>query len=151
VDTDAADRAGAKGAAVANNILASIPGNSVFGAFMGKTEESDKSQYIDGMSNSFGGAVQDINAAQEMGGKRVAFGKAKMNAFIREQNRVNKLLENVKSSNRRFTVKDYINFNVEMLICLSVVFKSNILGPPKYITQTIAIRHFHKFVFANAL
>ena len=95
MDTNAADRAGAKGAAVANNILASIPGNSVFGAFMGKTEESQKSQYIDGMSNSFGSSVQDINAAQEMGGKRVAFGKAKMNAFIREQNRVNNLMTSI--------------------------------------------------------
>ena len=95
VDKNAADRAGVGGAAQANNLLASIPGNSVFGVLMKETEKANKSQFIDGMSNSFGGSVADINAAQQMGGKRVAFGRDKMNSFIREQNRVNSIMTSI--------------------------------------------------------
>lgn len=95
VDREAAKRAGAGGAALANNIVASIPGMSFIGALGGSTVESQKSQYIDSMSNSFGGSVQDINAAQKMGGKNILFGKHKMNAFIREQNRVNNLMTSI--------------------------------------------------------
>lgn len=47
------------------------------------------------MSSSYGGSVQDINAAQELGGKRTLFGKKKMNAFIQEQNRVNNLMTSI--------------------------------------------------------
>lgn len=95
VDKDAANRAGAGGAATVNNMLAAIPGMSFVGAFGGKTEESQKSQFIDGMSNSYGASVQDINAAQKMGGKNILFGKGKINSFIREQNRVNSLMTSI--------------------------------------------------------
>lgn len=95
VNRDSAKRAGAGGAALANNLISAIPGMSFLGALGGSTVESDKSQYIDGMSNSFGGSVQDINAAQDMGGKNVLFGKNKMNAFIKEQNRVNNLMTSI--------------------------------------------------------
>lgn len=47
------------------------------------------------MSSSYGGSVQDINAAQDLGGKRTLFGKRKMNTFIQEQNRVNNLMTSI--------------------------------------------------------
>lgn len=62
---------------------------------MGKTIDSEKSQFIDSMSGSYGASAQDINAAQKLAGKRVLFGKDKMNSFIREQNRVNSLMTSI--------------------------------------------------------
>lgn len=95
IDKDDALRAGiGKGAIAANNILASIPGNSIWGAILGKTKQAQKSVYIDQMANSYGGSVQDINSAMNLSGKR-AFGVGKMNSFIDEQNRVNNLITNI--------------------------------------------------------
>lgn len=95
IDKDDASRAGIdKGALAANNILASIPGNSIWGALLGKTKQAQKSVYIDQMANSYGGSVQDINSAMNLSGKR-AFGVRKMNSFIDEQNRVNNLITNI--------------------------------------------------------
>ena len=95
VNKNSAERAGAGTAAAFNNILASIPGNSIFGALMSETDKASKSQFIDGMSNSYGGSVQDINAAQDLGGKRTLVGKKKMNSFIQEQNLVNNLMTSI--------------------------------------------------------
>ena len=95
IDKADASRAGiGKGAVAANNILASIPGNSIWGAVLGKTKQAQKSVYIDQMANSYGGSVQDINSAMNLSGKR-AFGVGKMNSFIDEQNRVNNLITNI--------------------------------------------------------
>ena len=95
VDKNAADRAGAGAAAGFNNLVASLPGFSFLGGLTGKTDDASKSQFIDGMSSSYGGSVQDINAAQDLGGKHTLFGKKKMNAFIQEQNRVNNLMTSI--------------------------------------------------------
>lgn len=95
VDKNAAGRAGAGAAAGFNNLVASLPGFSFLGGLAGKTDDASKSQFIDGMSNSYGGSVQDINAAQDLGGKRTLFGKKKMNSFIQEQNRVNNLMTSI--------------------------------------------------------
>lgn len=95
IDKNDASRAGiGKGVTAANNILASIPGNSIWGAVLGKTKQAQKSVYIDQMANSYGGSVQDINSAMNLSGKR-AFGVGKMNSFIDEQNRVNNLITNI--------------------------------------------------------
>lgn len=95
IDKADASRAGVgKGVTSANNILASIPGNSIWGAVLGKTKQAQKSVYIDQMANSYGGSVQDINSAMNLSGKR-AFGVGKMNSFIDEQNRVNNLITNI--------------------------------------------------------
>ena len=95
IDKADASRAGiGKGTLAANNILASIPGNSIWGAVLGKTKQAQKSVYIDQMANSYGGSVQDINSAMNLSGKR-AFGVGKMNSFIDEQNRVNNLITNI--------------------------------------------------------
>lgn len=95
VDKNAADRADAGAAAGFNNLVASLPGFSFLGGLTGKTDDALKSQFIDGMSNSYGGSVQDINAAQDLGGKRTLFGKKKMNSFIQKQNRVNNLMTSI--------------------------------------------------------
>lgn len=95
IDKNDASRAGiGKGAVAANNILASIPGNSIWGAVLGKTNQAQKSVYIDQMANSYGGSVQDINSAMNLSGKR-AFGRRAINSFIDEQNRVNNLITNI--------------------------------------------------------
>lgn len=95
IDKTDALRAGiGKGTTAFNNILASLPGNSIWGAVLGKTNTAQKSAYVDSMANSFGGSVNDINSAMNLSGKR-AFGVGKMNSFINEQNRVNNLITNI--------------------------------------------------------
>ena len=95
IDKADASRAGVgKGITAANNILASIPGNSIWGAVLGKTNKAQKSVYIDQMTNSYGGSVQDINSAMNLSGKR-AFGRRTINSFIDEQNRANNLITNI--------------------------------------------------------
>ena len=96
LDQSAAERAGAGAAAGFQSFMNSLPGNSMlWGMFAGKTEKSNKSVQIDGLTSAYGQSVGDINAAQQLGNKRVLFGRGKINKFIREQNRVNNLLTNI--------------------------------------------------------
>lgn len=95
VDQSAANRAGAKTGAIVNNLWASLPGNSIFGLVTGKTNTAQKSSYIDAMTPSYSSSTADINAATQLGGKRVLFGKNKMNQFIDEANQANNLITNI--------------------------------------------------------
>ena len=94
LDQGAAERAGMGGINKLNTAMASIPGLSFLGAFTGKTQESEKSAYIDQMAGGYSGSVQDIDAAQEMGGKRI-FGKDKADKFILQQNAANALMTEI--------------------------------------------------------
>jgi hypothetical protein len=94
LDQDVAERAGMGGINKLNTALASVPGLSFIGALAGKTEESEKSAYIDAMAGAYGGSVADINAAQSMGGKNL-FGKEKANKFILQQNAANSLITEI--------------------------------------------------------
>lgn len=94
LDQDVAERAGMGGINKFNTALASIPGMSFIGALAGKTQEAEKSAYIDQMGSGYGGSVDDINAAQSMGGKNL-FGKEKANKFILQQNAANSLITEI--------------------------------------------------------
>lgn len=95
IDADAAKRAGIGGKAATQGFINSLPGVSMLvGMFGGRTAKSYKSAEIDQMTNSYGGSVADINAAQALSGKRM-LGTGKANKFIREQNRVNNLITDI--------------------------------------------------------
>lgn len=101
IDKNAADRAGVKGAAAFNNIMNMLPGNSMLWGIWGgkRTNQAEKSEYVDQLSNAYADSVTDINAAGDLGEKRMLFGKNKTNAFIEEQNRKNKLLSDIGETN----------------------------------------------------
>jgi hypothetical protein len=102
LDSDAADKAGVKGAAKANNFINSLPGVSMFvGMFGSNTEKSYKSADIDELNSAYSQSVGDINAAQKLSNKKTLFGKNKINSFIREQNRVNSLLTDINQENKK--------------------------------------------------
>lgn len=109
IDKDSADRAGIKGAATFNNVMNMLPGNSMlWGIFGGKrTDKSEKSQYIDQLSNAYADTVGDINAAGDLSEKRLLFGKKDANAFIQEQNRNNSLLTDIAQTNTLRKKSDY--------------------------------------------
>lgn len=102
LDSDAAKRAGAGGAAGANNLLNSLPGVSMLvGMFGGKTAKSNKSAEIDELTSAYGQSTGDIDAAQKLSGKRTLFGKGKINSYIKEQNRINSLLTDIGLENKK--------------------------------------------------
>ena len=94
LDQGIAERAGMGGVNKLNTAMASIPGLSFLGALTGKTQEAEKSAYIDQMIGGYSGSVQDIDAAQEMGGKRM-FGKNQADKFILQQNAANALITEI--------------------------------------------------------
>lgn len=95
IDKDAAKRAGISGKAAIQGFINSLPGVSMLvGMFGGKTAKSYKSAEIDEMTSAYGGSVSDINAAQELSGKRM-LGTGKANKFIKEQNRINNLITDI--------------------------------------------------------
>lgn len=87
VNKDSAKRAGYN--AGVNNLLASIPGNSVWGAFMKKSKTADKSVVFDSgeASSSYGGTSADYSAAQDLSGKKTLGGRRKINNFITDVNK----------------------------------------------------------------
>lgn len=87
VNKDSAKRAGYN--AGFNNLLASIPGNSVWGVFMKKTKTANKSTVFDSgeASSSYGGTSADYSAAQDLSGKKTLGGGRKINKFITETNK----------------------------------------------------------------
>lgn len=102
IDSNAAKRAGVKGAAVFNKVMNMIPGNSmVWGIFGKDTHKANFSAEAQSLGSGFGGAMQKLQDAQALGGKRMLFGKGKMNQFIDDANNLNKKLTNMAMENNR--------------------------------------------------
>lgn len=102
LDTNAAKRAGAGGAANVNNLLSSLPGvSTLVGILSGKTTKSNKSTEINELTSAYGQSTGDIDAAQTLSGKRTLFGKGKINNYIKEQNRINSLLTDIGLENKK--------------------------------------------------
>lgn len=102
IDSNVAKRAGVKGAATFNKIMNMIPGNSmVWGMFGGDTHKANFSAEAQSLGSGFGGTMQKLQDAQALGGKRMLFGKGKMNNFIEEANNLNTKLTNMAMENNR--------------------------------------------------
>ena len=87
IDKGSASKAGIGGAATFNNLMNMIPGNSMLWGMWGgdRTKEFTKLESINGMEGAFSGSISDIDAASDLGNKRLLFGKRKANDFISEQ------------------------------------------------------------------
>lgn len=99
VNKDSAKRAGYN--AGANNLLASIPGNSIWGIFMKKSKTANKSSIFDSgeASSSYGGTSLDYSAAQDLSGKKTLGGRKKINSFIdKTNNQVKLATENIQEA-----------------------------------------------------
>ena len=102
IDSNAAKRAGVKGAAAFNKVMNMIPGNSmVWGMFGKDTHKANFSAEAQSLGSGFGGTMQKLQDAQALGGKRMLFGKGKMNKFIEEANNLNTKLTNMAMENNR--------------------------------------------------
>jgi len=102
IDSEAAKRAGVSGGAAFNKIMNMIPGNSmVFGVMGQNTMASNMSDQTRQLGGAFSGSVGDIQAAQELGDKRMLFQRKKTDAFIAKANDMNSQLTSMKMENDR--------------------------------------------------
>ena len=104
ISKDIKERTGITGAArFLNNSMNFLPGNLL--AIGGKKlTDSELSQETENIRGAFTGTLDDIDAAQSIGGSRVNFmlsrkTRNKMNDYIKEQNWKNDLLTNISKTN----------------------------------------------------
>lgn len=111
------DKKAAKAAGVnmgLNNILASIPGNSIFGPLFGKTKTVDNSVDADAMYVYYGGEKQNKENAEKLSGISTPFGKRKINKFIEKTNNTTEKLTNINIAgniSRNNSIGDTITAN----------------------------------------
>ena len=99
LDKTSAERAGVS--TVGNDLMNMLPGNSmIWGAMTKKTKDAQKSMEVDKLAGSYGGTVADINAAQDLGGIRILFGRKKANKFIDQQNLRNAMMTELSIKDR---------------------------------------------------
>ena len=102
IDLNAAKRAGVKGGAVFNKVMNMLPGNSMlWGLFGGNTNAAHMSEDSIEMSSGYSGAISKMNDAQELGNKRMLFGKRKANQFINSANSLNATLTEMNRERKR--------------------------------------------------
>ena len=119
ISKDIKERTGITGAArFLNNSMNFLPGNLL--AIGGKKlTDSELSQETENIRGAFTGTVDDIDAAQSIGGSRVNFmlsrkTRNKMNDYVKEQNLKNDLLTNISKTNTLRKQSDYAqNLNTQ--------------------------------------
>ena len=119
ISKDIKERTGITGAArFLNNSMNFLPGNLL--AIGGKKlTDSELSQETENIRGAFTGTLDDIDAAQSIGGSRVNFmlsrkTRNKMNDYVKEQNRKNDLLTNISKTNTLRKQSDYAqNLNTQ--------------------------------------
>ena len=119
ISKDIKERTGITGAArFLNNSMNFLPGNLL--AIGGKKlTDSELSQETENIRGAFTGTLDDIDAAQSIGGSRINFmlsGKTrnKMNNYVKEQNLKNDLLTNISKTNTLRKQSDYAqNLNTQ--------------------------------------
>lgn len=100
IDKNTAKRADVKFSSVYNNMMNSIPGMSmVNGIFARKSIKSNKSADVDNLISAYSGAVNDINAANNLSEKRT-FQTGKLNDFIKKSNEENEKLTKIAQENK---------------------------------------------------
>lgn len=83
IDKNSAERAGVEGSAALNNVINSLPGVSMLaGIFGSRTDTFTKSEQIANLGGAYSGTMMDLDAAEDLSGKRVLSGKDKMNSYI---------------------------------------------------------------------
>ena len=119
ISKDIKERTGITGAArFLNNSMNFLPGNLL--AIGGKKlTDSELSQETENIRGAFTGTLDDIDAAQSIGGSRINFmlsrkTRNKMNDYVKEQNWKNDLLTNISKTNTLRKQSDYAqNLNTQ--------------------------------------
>ena len=102
IDINAAKRAGVKGGAMFNKIMNMIPGNSmVWGIMGGDTATAHMSTDSLEMAHGYTGSMQTLQDAQDLGDKRMLFGKRKANNFVKAANKMNETLTEMNLERKR--------------------------------------------------
>lgn len=102
IDQNAAKRAGIEFGAGFNKVMNMLPGNSMlWGIFGGETGTAHMSTDATLSASSYGGAIQKMMDAQQLGNKRMLFQKNKANQFIEDANKTNDLLTDMSRKNMR--------------------------------------------------
>lgn len=100
INKDSAGRAGAGFAAGFNNMMNMLPGNSmIWGLMGGRTNAYKMSDEAEEMQSGYSGTVGDMRAAGDLANKRVLFQRNKMNDFIDEARRNDRLLTQINETN----------------------------------------------------
>ena len=112
ISKEVKEKTGITGAArFLNNAMNFLPGNPL--AMGGKKlTDAELSQETENIRSAFTGTLDDIDAAQSIGGSRVNFmlsGKTRrrMNNYVKEQNRKNNLLTDISRTNTLRKQSDY--------------------------------------------
>lgn len=114
VNKDTASRAGVTGTEF-NKVMNMLPGNSMIwgglSAAFGngsRTDSINVSDEVLGMSDGFSGTIKDLQAAKDLGNKRLFFWQNKQaNDYIREQQKNVALMENINRVNTQRKQSDY--------------------------------------------
>ena len=113
VDKDTANRAGVKGTEF-NKVMNMLPGNSMIwggiSALFGnkRTDSINVSDEVKSMSDGFSGAIKDLNAAEDLGNKRLFFGQTDdANSFINKQKDKLAILNKINTVNTQRKQSDY--------------------------------------------
>lgn len=102
VDKDAASKAGIEGAAMFNNIMNMLPGNSMAWGWMGKrTQDFAKSDLLNDASGAYSGTISDIDSAAELSNKRLLFGIRKANDYIDKQELNQNTIADIINENKK--------------------------------------------------
>lgn len=101
LDRNSANRAGLGGTASINNTINSLPGVSMFfGMFGGdRTNSFNMSDEAEEMGSGYAGTVKDLRAAEDLGNKRLLFGKRKANSFIDTVSKNDEILSQINETN----------------------------------------------------
>ena len=112
ISKEVKEKTGITGAArFLNNAMNFLPGNPL--AMGGKKlTDTELSQETENIRSAFTGTLDDIDAAQSIGGSRVNFmlnrkTRSKMNDYVKEQNRKNALLTDISRTNTLRKQSDY--------------------------------------------
>ena len=111
LDKNSASRAGIGSAATFNNLMNSLPGNSMLwgwmGAIQGRTSNYKMSDDAEEMQAGYSGTVGDLRAAGDIAGKNLLFWRSKANDFIDEARRNDRLLDQINETNTMRKQSDY--------------------------------------------
>lgn len=112
IDKNSANRAGIGGAAAFNNVMNSLPGNSMLWGWMGvalhgRTNNYKISNDAEEMQAGYSGTVGDLRAAGDLAGKNLLFGYRKANDFVDEARRNDRLLSQINETNTMRKQSDY--------------------------------------------
>lgn len=119
VSSQTAARAGISSGNKATEILSSIPfASTIMSAFGKKMDKAYESSFAKDIGSGYGTTLKDTDAAKDLSGKTLVFGKKKANKFIQESNMANAMLDSIgmqsemAKNNNSATLYNSQNYNL---------------------------------------